>query len=256
MHEALYELPGSTVPQGTVVQVAQSGYTLHDRTLRPARVGLAAAVEARRGARPPRRRAAEDDVVRFEPPGPASTRRTERDRQDAAADAAGRIRSRQGRTGSEWLGQVPPARASAGAARRFPTSSAVAHGAGGRKLAMASSARASAAQAIVAAGQQQQVDLPASAAGRRTTMLAPVVGAADGQRAAVGVDRLLGVAGAVVEPQCEVQQRQFQAEEGQHQQAPASRKAVATVASARANRVTITRMPRRPALRWGRMTAL
>ncbi len=41
VHEALYELPDPTVPQGTVVQVVQPGYTLHDRTLRPARVGLA-----------------------------------------------------------------------------------------------------------------------------------------------------------------------------------------------------------------------
>lgn len=41
IHEALYEVPNSEVPAGTVMQVAQSGYMLHDRTLRPARVGIA-----------------------------------------------------------------------------------------------------------------------------------------------------------------------------------------------------------------------
>ncbi len=41
VHEAMYELPDPSVPQGTVVQVVQPGYTLHDRTLRPARVGIA-----------------------------------------------------------------------------------------------------------------------------------------------------------------------------------------------------------------------
>lgn len=47
VHEAMYELPDPSVPQGTVVQVVQPGYTLHDRTLRPARVGI-----ARGGPRP------------------------------------------------------------------------------------------------------------------------------------------------------------------------------------------------------------
>jgi molecular chaperone GrpE len=41
VHEALYEVPDPSVPHGTVVQVAQAGYLLHDRTLRPARVGIA-----------------------------------------------------------------------------------------------------------------------------------------------------------------------------------------------------------------------
>jgi len=41
VHEALYEVPNPDVPHGTVVQVAQTGYLLHDRTLRPARVGIA-----------------------------------------------------------------------------------------------------------------------------------------------------------------------------------------------------------------------
>jgi hypothetical protein len=41
VHEALYEIPDERVPQGTVLQEVQSGYTIHDRTLRPARVGIA-----------------------------------------------------------------------------------------------------------------------------------------------------------------------------------------------------------------------
>jgi molecular chaperone GrpE len=41
LHEALYEIPDATVPHGTVLQVVQPGYTIHDRTLRPARVGIA-----------------------------------------------------------------------------------------------------------------------------------------------------------------------------------------------------------------------
>jgi molecular chaperone GrpE len=41
LHEAMFELPNDSVPNGTVVQVLQEGYTIHDRTLRPARVGIA-----------------------------------------------------------------------------------------------------------------------------------------------------------------------------------------------------------------------
>lgn len=41
VHEALYEIPEASVPHGTVLQEVQSGYTIHDRVLRPARVGIA-----------------------------------------------------------------------------------------------------------------------------------------------------------------------------------------------------------------------
>lgn len=41
LHEAMFELADDSVPNGTVVQVLQQGYTIHDRTLRPARVGIA-----------------------------------------------------------------------------------------------------------------------------------------------------------------------------------------------------------------------
>lgn len=40
-HEAMFEVPDPSQPSGTVVQVIQPGYLLHDRLLRPARVGIA-----------------------------------------------------------------------------------------------------------------------------------------------------------------------------------------------------------------------
>lgn len=41
IHEAMFEVPDPNRPNGTVVQVVQPGYMLHDRLLRPARVGVA-----------------------------------------------------------------------------------------------------------------------------------------------------------------------------------------------------------------------
>jgi len=40
LHEALYEIPDPSQPAGTVGQVVEAGYTLHDRLLRPAKVGV------------------------------------------------------------------------------------------------------------------------------------------------------------------------------------------------------------------------
>ena len=40
-HQAMFEVPGTDKPGGTVVQVLQPGYILHDRLLRPALVGIA-----------------------------------------------------------------------------------------------------------------------------------------------------------------------------------------------------------------------
>jgi molecular chaperone GrpE len=40
-HQAMFEVPNSGKPAGTVVQVLQPGYRLHDRLLRPALVGVA-----------------------------------------------------------------------------------------------------------------------------------------------------------------------------------------------------------------------
>jgi molecular chaperone GrpE len=40
-HQAMFEVPDSGQPAGTVAQVVQPGYLLHDRLLRPALVGVA-----------------------------------------------------------------------------------------------------------------------------------------------------------------------------------------------------------------------
>jgi len=40
-HEAMFEVPDPNQPSGTIVQVVEPGYLLHDRLLRPARVGVA-----------------------------------------------------------------------------------------------------------------------------------------------------------------------------------------------------------------------
>jgi molecular chaperone GrpE len=42
-HQAMYEVPDSSAPAGTVVQVIQAGYTIGDRVLRPALVAIAKA---------------------------------------------------------------------------------------------------------------------------------------------------------------------------------------------------------------------
>lgn len=40
-HEVMFEVPGSGKPAGMIVQLVDAGYILHDRLLRPARVGVA-----------------------------------------------------------------------------------------------------------------------------------------------------------------------------------------------------------------------
>lgn len=40
-HQAMFEVPNPAVPNNTVVQVVQAGYTIGDRVLRPAMVGVA-----------------------------------------------------------------------------------------------------------------------------------------------------------------------------------------------------------------------
>lgn len=42
-HQAMFELPNTGQPAGTIVQVLQPGYAMHDRLLRPAMVGVAKA---------------------------------------------------------------------------------------------------------------------------------------------------------------------------------------------------------------------
>lgn len=43
-HEALFEVPTADADPGTIVQVLQDGYVIHDRLLRAARVGIAKAL--------------------------------------------------------------------------------------------------------------------------------------------------------------------------------------------------------------------
>ncbi|WP_421951857.1 nucleotide exchange factor GrpE [Pelagibacterium sp.] len=40
-HQAMFEVPDASVPEGTVVQVVQTGYAIGERVLRPAMVGVA-----------------------------------------------------------------------------------------------------------------------------------------------------------------------------------------------------------------------
>jgi molecular chaperone GrpE len=40
LHESLFEVPDDSVPSGTVVEVLEDGYTIGDRVLRPAKVGV------------------------------------------------------------------------------------------------------------------------------------------------------------------------------------------------------------------------
>lgn len=40
LHQAMFEVPDASVPNGTVVQVVQAGYVIGDRVLRPAMVGI------------------------------------------------------------------------------------------------------------------------------------------------------------------------------------------------------------------------
>jgi molecular chaperone GrpE len=44
-HQAMFEMPHPDQPPGTVVEVLQHGYVLHDRLLRPAMVGVAKAAD-------------------------------------------------------------------------------------------------------------------------------------------------------------------------------------------------------------------
>lgn len=41
LHQAMFEVPDPSVPEGTIVQVVQAGYAIGERVLRPAMVGVA-----------------------------------------------------------------------------------------------------------------------------------------------------------------------------------------------------------------------
>ena len=52
-HEAMFEVPTSDSAAGTVVQVVETGYVIHDRLLRPAKVGIAKAGDGPSGPADP-----------------------------------------------------------------------------------------------------------------------------------------------------------------------------------------------------------
>jgi len=62
--EAMFEAPVAGAPQGSVIQVIQTGYRLHDRLLRPARVGI-----AKGGAEAPAESAAKGNGAEAAAPG-------------------------------------------------------------------------------------------------------------------------------------------------------------------------------------------
>jgi molecular chaperone GrpE len=72
-HEAMFEVPDPETPSGTVVQVIQAGYRLHDRLLRPAQVGVAKGGPVPQTAAPaPQATAADSEAGRRKPaPQPA-----------------------------------------------------------------------------------------------------------------------------------------------------------------------------------------
>jgi molecular chaperone GrpE len=51
-HQAIYEVENTGKPAGTIVEVLQPGYVLHDRLLRPAMVGVAKGSGASEAAKP------------------------------------------------------------------------------------------------------------------------------------------------------------------------------------------------------------
>ena len=59
LHQAMFELPDPSVPPGTVVQVMQPGYTIGERVLRPALVGVS---KGGPKAQPPADAAANDNT--------------------------------------------------------------------------------------------------------------------------------------------------------------------------------------------------
>jgi molecular chaperone GrpE len=63
LHQAMYEVPDPSVPNGTVAKVVQAGYMIGDRVLRPALVGVAKARPKPPPAPPPAEAAAEAEEL-------------------------------------------------------------------------------------------------------------------------------------------------------------------------------------------------
>lgn len=67
-HQAMFEVPDPSVPEGTVVQVVQAGFAIGDRVLRPAMVGVAKG--GAKAAKPAAKDAAPHPASEPEPPAP------------------------------------------------------------------------------------------------------------------------------------------------------------------------------------------
>jgi len=61
-HQAMFEVPNPEVPNGTVVQLMQPGYTIGERVLRPAMVGV-----AKGGPKAPKQSPGQDDAGSADP---------------------------------------------------------------------------------------------------------------------------------------------------------------------------------------------
>ena len=66
-HQAIFEAPDETVPAGTVSQVVQAGWTIGDRVLRPAMVGISKGGPKAAPKRSPRRPANDDQAAPTSP---------------------------------------------------------------------------------------------------------------------------------------------------------------------------------------------
>ena len=67
LHQAMYEVPDSSLPNGTVAKVVQAGYMIGERVLRPALVGVAKARPKPPPAPPPEEAAAKAEERAEEP---------------------------------------------------------------------------------------------------------------------------------------------------------------------------------------------
>jgi molecular chaperone GrpE len=99
LHQAMYEVPDASLPNGTIAKVVQAGYMIGDRVLRPALVGVVKAKPKPPSASPPGEAAAkaeEPAEERVEVPANDNTGEPASDMTDKpdASDAPDRPRPR------------------------------------------------------------------------------------------------------------------------------------------------------------------
>lgn len=71
LHQAMFEVPDQSVPNGTVVQVVQSGYLIGERVLRPAMVGVSRGGPKAEAPKPEAPRTDAPGADAFKPDAPA-----------------------------------------------------------------------------------------------------------------------------------------------------------------------------------------